>query len=76
MSPNVPSNQSFSWSAGQVAFSSSSGSPASWLYWGSDVPPPGNEKTHLNLWLNGGRPPSNGRPAEVIIRSFSFVPTL
>ncbi|MBA3717671.1 MAG: glycoside hydrolase family 16 protein [Actinobacteria bacterium] len=73
---NVPSNQSFSWSPGQVAFASSNGSTASWLYTGIDVPPPGNEKTHLNLWLYRGRPPSNGRAAEVVIRSFSFVPAL
>jgi hypothetical protein len=72
----VPADQSFSWSAGQVAFTSSNGSPASWIYSGSDVPPPGNEKTHLNLWLNRGSPPANGQPVEVVIRSFVFAPAL
>ena len=72
--PEPLSNQSFSWRAGQVAFASSNGGPPSWVYSGSDVPPPGNEKTHLNLWLNGGSPPANGQPVEVVIRSFTFAP--
>jgi hypothetical protein len=74
LKPGTRSEQRFSWSAGRVAFASSNGSPASWSYSGNGVPPPGGEKVHLNLWLNKGLPPANGRPVEVVIRSFSFTP--
>jgi hypothetical protein len=38
------------------------------------VPAPGGEQVRINLWLDGGRPPIDGMPAEVIIESFSFQP--
>jgi hypothetical protein len=28
----------------------------------------------MNLWLMGGKPPSNGKEVEVVVRDFSFVP--
>ena len=52
----------------------------SWNYFGNDNPIPGNEKVRINLWLidtNGddiGDPPSDGQEAEIIIKSFEYVP--
>jgi hypothetical protein len=36
------------------------------------IPQPGGEQVRMNLWLDGGRPPTDGRAAEVVIDSFSF----
>jgi hypothetical protein len=44
---------------------------ARWTFNG-DVPPPGEEKVHINLWLYGTEAPS--RDHEVVFRSFAFVP--
>jgi hypothetical protein len=66
------SSVSFGWQQGSVAFSASSASPQSWTYTGSDVPLPGGEHPHLNLWLDNGSAPTNGQPAEVIVKSFTF----
>jgi len=44
-----------------------------WQYEGSSVPS-GNLKTHMNLWLVDGKPPTNGKEVEIIIEDFSFVP--
>jgi hypothetical protein len=38
------------------------------------VPPAGNGNARINLWLNGGAPPSDGEEVEVIIESFEFMP--
>lgn len=43
-----------------------------WTYRGPDNPPPGNEKVRINLWLVRGRPPSDGKEVEVVVRSFRF----
>jgi hypothetical protein len=29
---------------------------------------------HLNLWLFQGRPPSDGKEVEIVVKSFSYVP--
>jgi hypothetical protein len=47
---------------------------ASYAYRGSDVPVPGDERVHLNLWLFGGAAPVSGLPAEVVVESFAFAP--
>jgi hypothetical protein len=47
---------------------------ATYTYSGADVPKPGDERVHLNFWLFGGAPPTNGLPAEVIVESFAFAP--
>ncbi|HEX8026295.1 MAG TPA: heme o synthase, partial [Candidatus Limnocylindrales bacterium] len=68
----------FRWAAGQVTFTSTdavTGSPiASYTYTGADVPKPGDERVHLNLWLFNGAAPTNGQPAEVVVQSFTFAP--
>jgi hypothetical protein len=40
------------------------------------VPTPGRERVHMNLWLYRGAPPAIGRPIEVIVEGFGFVPAL
>ena len=44
---------------------------ARWTFDG-DVPPPGEEKIHINLWLYQTEHPS--RDHEVVFRSFTFIP--
>jgi hypothetical protein len=71
------STQSFTWRAGVIDWSSRDGSGnliASYHYTGTDVPVPGDERVHLNLWLFQGAAPSNGLPAEAVIRSFTYRP--
>jgi hypothetical protein len=68
------SSVGFTWAAGAVSFTSSSATPASWQYSGSDVPLPGDERARMNLWLYRGAAPTDGKPAEVIVRSFTFTP--
>ena len=68
------SRHSFTWAPGSVAFTSSTGQPASWLYSAADVPPPGSERPRMNLWLLDGRAPTDRTSVEVVIRSFGFTP--
>ncbi len=75
LQPASPSSQhGFTWTPGSVAFTSSTGSVPTWTYSGADVPPAGDETPRMNLWLPGGRPPTDGRPVEVVVRSFTFTP--
>ena len=75
----VRTRHRFTWSAGRVAFDSTSldtgATIASYTYTGADVPKPGGERVHLNLWLHDGAPPTNRLPAEVIVESFTFAPS-
>jgi hypothetical protein len=68
----APSTQSFNWRPNAVTFASSSALPSAWTYSGTDVPRPGSEHVHINLWLYRGARPKNGRAAEVIVDGFSF----
>jgi hypothetical protein len=45
-----------------------------WVSSSPDVPTSGNERIHINLWLFGGHPPSDGRSVTVVIDRFEFVP--
>jgi hypothetical protein len=38
------------------------------------IPHPGDERVHLNLWLDAGRPPTDAQPPEVVVRDFTFTP--
>src|SRR5438034_1267883 len=71
----APSTQSFNWRPNAVTFTSSSAVPSAWTYSGTDVPQPGSERVHINLWLYRGARPMNGRAAEVIVNRFSFSAT-
>jgi hypothetical protein len=73
----------FEWNPDSVSFQSLSGfslSPVSqesvlksWKYEGDDVPPAGKEKTLIDFWLSDGKPPSDGKAAEIVIESFKFI---
>lgn len=67
-----PVTYTVAWEPGRVRFSSSLGE--SWTNDGPDVPSPGDERVHLNLWLFEGRPPGNGQPVEVVVTGFSHTP--
>ena len=56
-----------------MTFRSSTATPARWTYTGSDVPPP-PANAHINLWLDGGAPPMNGKPVEIVVTRFTFTP--
>lgn len=71
------------WSANQVIFTSWSGwssVPApddiiyQWTYTGSDIPPAGQERVHISLWLYKGNPPVSGVGDQMVIHSFAFQP--
>lgn len=74
-----PSSHSFRWTNDSIIFRSSTPYTltlpptdsilAEWAYTGSSIPPPGNERLHLNFWLFQGKAPTNGESAEIIIRS-------
>jgi hypothetical protein len=38
------------------------------------IPPPGDARVHINIWLAGARPPIDGREAELIVENFLFSP--
>ncbi|MFN2462165.1 MAG: glycoside hydrolase family 16 protein [Candidatus Velthaea sp.] len=68
---------SFTWLPGSVQFASTAanGSPiASASYSGADVPTPGSERVHMNLWLYSGQAPTNGAAVEVTLSGFGFTP--
>jgi hypothetical protein len=43
-----------------------------WKTMSPDIPRAGAEKLHINLWLDRGRPPADGKDVEVIINSFRW----
>lgn len=76
------SSHSFRWTHDSIIFRSSTpyilpisskdSILAEWIYTGSSIPPPGNERLHLNFWLFQGKAPTNGESAEIIIRSVNI----
>ena len=76
--------QSFTWMPDRVRFASlrghveHPGSPKDvierWHYAGADVPAEGEAHARSNLWLFRGAAPSDGRPVELVVRSFTFQP--
>ena len=78
---DAPSSHRFVWRPDRVDFVSWRGLGAeprvntiirSWTYRGPDIPPAGGGRMRFKLWLLGGRPPRNGQPGEVVVRSFRF----
>lgn len=47
---------------------------STWTYTGPDIPPPGGERFHFNLWLFGGQAPQSNQGDQLIIKSFTFQP--
>lgn len=45
-----------------------------WVYSGADRPIPRDETPRINLWLQDGQPPTNGREVEVVIARFEYLP--
>ncbi|MBV8900434.1 MAG: hypothetical protein JOY92_10035, partial [Verrucomicrobia bacterium] len=43
-----------------------------WTYTGNDIPPPGQERVHINLWRLNGSAPVSGVGNEMVINSFTF----
>jgi hypothetical protein len=71
---NVPSGKArshftFSWQPATVVFDGYARGVVD-----NGVPPPGNARVHLNIWLAGGHTPIDGREAEVIVEKFAFRP--
>jgi hypothetical protein len=68
----------FEWRPGHVtwhSFETDTGTPvlrASYSYAGADVPSSRDERVRLNLWLFQGQAPVDGKPVEVVVRSFGF----
>ena len=84
---NQPSTAQFTtqmeWRANRVTFTAWNGwssAPTSgtviyqWTYTGSYIPPRGQDRVHINLWLLGGNAPVSGAGDEMIINSFSYQP--
>jgi len=69
--PSGPTTYGFDWGASTIGFSGPAGP---WQYTGPDVPAFAGHRAHMNLWLFQGRPPTDGREVEVVLRSFTFVP--
>jgi len=72
----APNTLEFTWTAKSVAFRSATAAGetiSAWTYKGRDVPKAGNERTRMNLWLNGGAAPTNGAEVEVVLSGFTFV---
>lgn len=72
------STHSFAWTEGSVLFESYRGlsdhpRPGQlierWTCTSPDVPKAGGEKLHINLWLDRGRPPSDGAEVELVVAS-------
>jgi hypothetical protein len=71
------SKHQFTWRAGRIvweSFRADGTRYATYTYEGADVPPSGDERVRLNLWLFQGAAPTNGAPVEVVISSFTFTP--
>lgn len=82
-----PSNSQFTvqveWRADHITFTSWNGfatSPAAgdiiqtWTYTGGNIPPVGQERVHINLWLLNGQAPVGGVGDEMVISSFTYQP--
>jgi len=78
------STHGFRWEPAKVVFHSHQGhyapppasSPqlATWTFDAAGVPPAGDERVHLNLWLYNAAAPTNGQECEVVVSRFVFVP--
>jgi len=69
------------WRADHVTFTAWNGSsnvPSAgdiiyqWTYTGGYIPPPGQERVHINLWLLNGSAPVSGIGDSMVISSFTF----
>jgi hypothetical protein len=78
------STQRFTWSSTSLFFQSLQGlrdddkhQVASWRYQPEDFAQRISQQpmpVHINLWCFQGRPPTDGKPVEVVVRAVKFVP--
>lgn len=78
------SAHSFTWSPSSVLFQSWTGATdpsdpeahtdARHTFVGN-VPSPGGEHVHMNIWLDAGLPPTDGQSVEIVISNFVFRPS-
>jgi hypothetical protein len=76
--------QRFIWTGNHVTFQSLYGHYnddtndfASWTFQPNNPTvsiPQNAAPVHMNLWLAGGQPPTNGMPVEIVVSSFTFTP--
>lgn len=69
--------QEFKWRADRIDFVSRNQAGrrfAEWTYAGTGIPPTGDEGVHINVWLMDGAAPSTGKPFEIVISKFEFIP--
>lgn len=72
----TPSTHEFRRSGKAVSFHSADATGrtiATWTYSGPDVPSASDERTRINLWLQGGMPPTSSSEVEVVLSSFTFI---
>lgn len=64
----------FNWAIDKVTYRVRQGAAVvnSWKYTGSDIPVPGGERTHMNLWLVDGKRPADGKPVDIVLSDFDF----
>lgn len=64
----------FTWSIDRVSYRLRRGTTVidSWNYSGADIPMPGGERAHMNLWLLDGKGPTDAKPAEIVLSDFDF----
>lgn len=82
--PAPTSSHVFEWTPGRVTFTSWIGTDSA-LSAASEriaqheftraIPDPRDTRVHLNFWLDGGNPPADAQPMEIIIRDFGFSPS-
>lgn len=83
--PSAENTQRFTWTSRTVDFQAlaghQNGNRRQYLHW-AYKPKPGARKlvpqvpmpVHLNLWLNGGFAPIDGKEVEVVVSNFTFTP--
>lgn len=75
IAPTVgPTVFEFVWAIDKITYRVRRGTTVvtSWNYTGGDIPTPGGEHAHLNLWLVDGQAPLDGQPIEVVLTDFDF----
>lgn len=84
--PNKVTTHVFTWNQDSICFCSYYGDfslvppkddiIASWRYTGSNIPPAGAENARINFWLMNGIAPTNGQNADIVIKSFQYLPDI
>ena len=66
----------FEWLPESAAFSSrtAEGRVVAEHVFAARLPKPGKEQAMINLWLVDGKPPRDGKPIEIVLSDFRFVP--